>query len=79
MTGDAPLLGLSPKFVTLIFDKPVEMKHAGFTLVIVEQNAARALAIAGRGSVLELGRNRFEGPGRTLLDDPEVKRLYLGG
>ena len=76
---DEPSLGLSPKFVTLIFDKLVEMKHAGFTLMLVEQNAARALAIADRGYVLELGRNRFEGPGRTLLDDPEVKRLYLGG
>jgi ABC-type branched-subunit amino acid transport system ATPase component len=76
---DEPSLGLSPKFVTLIFDKLVEMKHAGFTLMVVEQNAARALAIADRGYVLELGRNRFEGPGRTLLDDPEVKRLYLGG
>jgi branched-chain amino acid transport system ATP-binding protein len=76
---DEPSLGLSPKFVTLIFDKLVEMKHAGFTLMVVEQNAARALAIADRGYVLELGRNRFQGPGRTLLDDPEVKRLYLGG
>ena len=76
---DEPSLGLSPKFVTMIFDKLVEMKRAGFTLMIVEQNAARALAIADRGYVLELGRNRFQGPGRTLLDDPEVKRLYLGG
>ncbi|HYE92786.1 MAG TPA: ABC transporter ATP-binding protein [Terriglobales bacterium] len=76
---DEPSLGLSPKFVTLIFDRLVEMKRAGFTLMVVEQNAARALAIADRGYVLELGRNRFEGAGRTLLDDPEVKRLYLGG
>jgi ABC-type branched-subunit amino acid transport system ATPase component len=76
---DEPSLGLSPKFVTLIFDKLVEMKHAGYTLMIVEQNAARALAIADRGYVLELGKNRLEGPGRTLLEDPEVKRLYLGG
>jgi ABC-type branched-subunit amino acid transport system ATPase component len=76
---DEPSLGLSPKFVTLIFDKLMEMRHAGYTLMIVEQNAARALAIADRGYVLELGRNRFEGPGRTLLEDPEVKRLYLGG
>ena len=76
---DEPSLGLSPKFVTSIFDKLVEMKGAGFTLMLVEQNAARALAIADRGYVLELGRNRFEGPGRALLDDPEVKRLYLGG
>jgi ABC-type branched-subunit amino acid transport system ATPase component len=76
---DEPSLGLSPKFVTLIFDKLVEMKRTGCTLMIVEQNAARALAIADRGYVLELGQNRFEGPGRQLLDDPDVKRLYLGG
>ena len=76
---DEPSLGLSPKFVTLIFEKLVEMKGAGYTLMLVEQNATRALAIADRGYVLELGRNRFEGPGRELLTDPEVKRLYLGG
>jgi branched-chain amino acid transport system ATP-binding protein len=76
---DEPSLGLSPKFVTLIFEKLVEMRQAGYTLMLVEQNATRALAIADRGYVLELGRNRFEGAGRTLLADPEVKRLYLGG
>ena len=76
---DEPSLGLSPKFVTLIFEKLVEMKRAGYTLMLVEQNATRALAIADRGYVLELGRNRFEGPGPALLADPEVKRLYLGG
>jgi len=76
---DEPSLGLSPKFVTLIFEKLLEMKTTGYTLMLVEQNATRALAIADRGYVLELGRNRFEGPGRDLLVDPEVKRLYLGG
>ena len=76
---DEPSLGLSPKFVTLIFDTLVEMKRSGFTLMLVEQNAARALAIADRGYVLELGKNRFEGAGRALLEDPDVKRLYLGG
>jgi ABC-type branched-subunit amino acid transport system ATPase component len=76
---DEPSLGLSPKFVTLIFDKLTEMKHAGFTLMVVEQNAARALAVADRGYVLELGRNRFEGTGAALLSNPEVKQLYLGG
>ncbi|HEY7250729.1 MAG TPA: ABC transporter ATP-binding protein [Methylomirabilota bacterium] len=76
---DEPSLGLAPKFVSLIFDKLSEMRHAGFTLMVVEQNAARALAVADRGYVLELGRNRFEGGGQTLLQDPEVKRLYLGG
>jgi ABC-type branched-subunit amino acid transport system ATPase component len=76
---DEPSLGLSPKFVTLIFDKLVAMKTTGHTLMLVEQNATRALAIADRAYVLELGRNRFEGPGPQLLADPEVKRLYLGG
>ncbi len=76
---DEPSLGLAPKFVSLIFDKLSEMRHAGFTLMVVEQNAARALAVADRGYVLELGRNRFEGGGQALLQDPEVKRLYLGG
>jgi branched-chain amino acid transport system ATP-binding protein len=76
---DEPSLGLSPKFVSLIFDKLVEMKRAGYTLMLVEQNATRALAIADRGYVLELGRNRFEGEGPRLLADPDVKRLYLGG
>jgi branched-chain amino acid transport system ATP-binding protein len=76
---DEPSLGLAPKFVTLIFDKLVEMKRSGCTLMLVEQNAARALAIADRGYVLELGTNRFEGAGRALLEDPDVKRLYLGG
>jgi len=76
---DEPSLGLAPKFVSLIFDKLTEMKQSGYTMMVVEQNAAKALAVADRAYVLELGRNRFEGPGRTLLEDPEVKRLYLGG
>jgi branched-chain amino acid transport system ATP-binding protein len=76
---DEPSLGLSPKFVTMIFEKLVEMKRTGYTLMLVEQNAARALAIADRAYVLELGRNRFEGAGPALLADPDVKRLYLGG
>jgi ABC-type branched-subunit amino acid transport system ATPase component len=76
---DEPSLGLSPKFVTLIFDKLGEMKRGGFTLMLVEQNATRALAIADRAYVLELGRNRFEGTGRELLENREVSRMYLGG
>jgi len=76
---DEPSLGLSPKFVSLIFETLVQMKGAGYTLMVVEQNAAKALAVADRGYVLELGRNRFEGTGAALLADPDVKRLYLGG
>ena len=79
MLLDEPSLGLSPKFVGIIFDKLAELKTAGMTMVIVEQNAVKALTVADRGYVLELGRNRFEGAGATLLADPEVKRLYLGG
>ncbi len=76
---DEPSLGLSPKFLGIIFSKIAELKTAGMTMMIVEQNAVKALSVADRGYVLELGRNRFEGPGPALLADPEVKRLYLGG
>jgi ABC-type branched-subunit amino acid transport system ATPase component len=76
---DEPSLGLSPKFLDIIYDKLAELKAAGMTMVIVEQNAVKALTLAGRAYVLELGRNRFEGPGPALLADPEVRRLYLGG
>ena len=70
---------LGGRTLALIFEKLVEMKKSGYTLMVVEQNAAKALSVADRGYVLELGRNRFDGSGRTLLADPEVKRLYLGG
>ena len=76
---DEPSLGLAPRLVSVIFDKLVEMKRAGYTLMVVEQNAARALAVADRAYALELGQNRFEGSGQELLADPEVKRLYMGG
>jgi ABC-type branched-subunit amino acid transport system ATPase component len=76
---DEPSLGLSPRLVDEVFDKTVEMARGGLTVMLVEQNAARALEVADRGYVLELGRNRFEGGGRELLDNPEVRRLYLGG
>jgi len=76
---DEPSLGLSPRLVDEVFDKTVAMARAGLTVMLVEQNAARALEISDRGYVLELGRNRFEGAGRALLEDPEVRRMYLGG
>ncbi len=76
---DEPSLGLSPRFVDEVFDKTVAMARAGLTVILVEQNAARALEISDRGYVLELGRNRFEGTGQALLDNPEVRRMYLGG
>ncbi len=76
---DEPSLGLAPKFVTMVFETVQRLSRMGLTLLIVEQNAARALEVAHRGYVLELGRNRFEDTGRNLLTNPEVKRLYLGG
>jgi branched-chain amino acid transport system ATP-binding protein len=76
---DEPSLGLSPRLVDEVFDKIVEMARGGLTTILVEQNAARALEISDRAYVLELGRNRFEGTGRELLENPEVRSLYLGG
>ena len=76
---DEPSLGLSPLFVDMIFEKIGELKRSGMTILMVEQNAARALAASDHGYVLDLGENRFDGPGRDLLANPEVKRLYLGG
>jgi len=55
-----------------------EINNQGVTILMVEQNARRALAISDRGYILEMGRNRLHGPARSLLDDPEVCRLYLG-
>jgi ABC-type branched-subunit amino acid transport system ATPase component len=76
---DEPSAGLAPRFVDLTFEKISEINGAGVTILMVEQNARRALAISHRGYVLDLGRNRFEGRGRDLLHDPKVVDLYLGG
>jgi ABC-type branched-subunit amino acid transport system ATPase component len=79
MMLDEPSLGLSPRLVDEVFDKIVALARSGLTMMLVEQNAARALEISDRGYVLELGRNRFEGAGRALLENPEVRTMYLGG
>lgn len=76
---DEPSAGLAPKLVTLIFEKIQHINEQGTAILLVEQNAKRALAMADRGYVLEMGRNRYEGKGEALLSDPEVGRLYLGG
>ena len=76
---DEPSAGLAPAFVDAIFEKTEEINRAGVTIVMVEQNARRALAMSDRGYVLDLGADRFEGPGQQLLDDPKVAELYLGG
>jgi branched-chain amino acid transport system ATP-binding protein len=76
---DEPSLGLSPRFVTDIFEKILELAKQHMTIMLVEQNAARALEISDRAYVLELGRNRYEGTGQELLNNDKVKRMYLGG
>ncbi len=76
---DEPSLGLSPKYVDLIYEKLLDLKAQGLTLLMVEQNAARALRTSDRGYALELGRNRFTGTGEELLSNEEVRRMYLGG
>ena len=76
---DEPSAGLAPAFVEQIFDQVGEINRAGVTVVMVEQNARRALAMSDRVYVLDLGQNRFEGSGREVLDDPKVAELYLGG
>ncbi len=76
---DEPSAGLAPKLVDAVFSKIVEINDGGTGIVIVEQNAKKALAIADRGYVLETGRNRFTGTGESLLHNSDVGRLYLGG
>ncbi len=76
---DEPSAGLAPAFVEAIFERIERINAAGVTILMVEQNARRALAMSHRGYVLDLGVNRFEGPGKELLSDPKVAELYLGG
>jgi ABC-type branched-subunit amino acid transport system ATPase component len=76
---DEPSLGLDPRMVELVFDTIVTINREGTAVLMVEQNAKKALAVSHRGFVLELGRNRFEGTGQALLDDPDVRQHYLGG
>ncbi len=76
---DEPSAGLAPLAVELIFEKIEEINAGGVAILMVEQNARRALAISHRGYVLDTGRNRYEGRGSELLADPKVAELYLGG
>lgn len=78
MLLDEPSAALSPVLVTDIFAKIKEINQAGTSIVLVEQNARKALAMADRGYVLDSGRDRFEGPGPDLLNNPKVGELYLG-
>ncbi|HEV2250886.1 MAG TPA: ABC transporter ATP-binding protein [Candidatus Limnocylindria bacterium] len=75
---DEPSLGLAPMMVATIFDLLAELKASGTTMLVVEQNALRALRLADRAYVLELGRIGLSGTGAALLQDPAVARAYLG-
>ncbi|MFQ5813130.1 MAG: ABC transporter ATP-binding protein [Anaerolineae bacterium] len=79
MLLDEPSLGLEPRLSRAVFEKIKEVNDSGTSMLIVEQNARRGLEIADRGYVLELGQVRLEGEGQGMLEDPEIKRLYLGG
>jgi branched-chain amino acid transport system ATP-binding protein len=76
---DEPSAGLAPQAVELVFAKLTEINQLGVSIVMVEQNARRALAISDVGYVLDMGRNVYQGSGRELLADPRVAELYLGG
>ncbi len=75
---DEPSLGLAPILVDTIFEVIVEINKEGTTILLIEQNAARALQVANRGYVLETGRIVKEGTSKALLESPDVQRAYLG-
>jgi branched-chain amino acid transport system ATP-binding protein len=75
---DEPSMGLSPIMVDKIFEVVRDVHALGVTMVLVEQNASRALALADRGYVMESGLITMTGPGQTLLSDPRVRAAYLG-
>lgn len=75
---DEPSAALSPVLVNSVFELIQRINQAGISIILVEQNARKALAMADRGYVLEGGRDRFAGRGSDLLNDPKVGELYLG-
>ncbi len=75
---DEPSAGLSPKFVSMVFDMLSEIRKSGVTILLVEQNAKAALAIGDRAYVLVEGKDRHEGVASELWNDPVVAELYLG-
>ena len=79
MLLDEPTAGLAPRFVQAMFQQVAAINRAGVSILMVEQNARPALSLSLRGYVLDLGRNAYEGSGTSLLDDPKVAQLYLGG
>ncbi|MGY6644370.1 MAG: ABC transporter ATP-binding protein [Salinarimonas sp.] len=76
---DEPTAGVSPIVMDDLFDKIIDVANTGIAILMVEQNARQALAIADKGYVLVQGRNRFTDTGEALLANPEVRRSFLGG
>ena len=75
---DEPSMGLSPIMVDKIFEVVNDIHQRGTTVLLVEQNASRALSVANRGYVMDSGEVTMEGPARQLLEDPRVRAAYLG-
>lgn len=75
---DEPSAGLAPALVDQLFDELVRINQSGVTILMVEQNARRALEISSYGYVLDMGKNRHEGPGKSLAVDPEIVGIYFG-
>ena len=78
LTLDEPSVGLSPKLAQQVLDAIVKIRETGVTVLIVEQNAAQALAISDRAYVIESGSIVLDGPARDLAEDPRVREAYLG-
>jgi branched-chain amino acid transport system ATP-binding protein len=78
MLLDEPTLGLEPRAARTVMSKMRELNENGVTILLVEQNARAGLGAAHTGCVMELGAIKLRGEGQRLLDDPLVKRLYLG-
>jgi len=76
---DEPSAGLAPRFQDIVLEQIVRINNTGTSIMIVEQNARKALNISHRGYVLDMGKNAFEGEGKSLLENQEVLKLYLGG
>ena len=75
---DEPTAGVSPIVMDELFDHIIKVKRTNVAILMVEQNAKQALNISDRGYVLVTGENKFEGSGKELLNDPEVRRSFLG-
>ena len=75
---DEPTAGVSPIVMEELFEHIVKVKETNVAILMVEQNAKQALSISDRGYVLVTGENKFEGTGKELLNDPEVRRSFLG-